>query len=162
MYTKKDQLLDVAGSEDTLAEINTILKKENISTEAYAHIFAILNQQIPANNDKLVYYSVDKEWRRDRRPMTDAKLFGLLNETCDFIRLFVQYSWEECLFSSWMSDKPLKKAEKTMDDMESLGSLQAIINCAAELMSSSETSARVRWEDDEDADSSADSDTQND
>lgn len=149
MYTKRDQLLDIAGSEETLAAINSILKKENISTEAYAQAFTILNHQVPANNDKLTYYPVDKEWRRDRRPMTDAKLFGLLNETCDFIRLFIQYSWEECLFSAWMSDKPLKKAEKAMDDMESLGSLQAIINRASELMSSTETSARVHWEEED-------------
>lgn len=62
------------------------------------------------------------------------KLFGLLDRVCDIIRLYVRTSWDECIFSAWVSDKELVKAETAMTSMEELAHIRNVLKLASSSM----------------------------
>lgn len=151
MYTQNTKLLDLLGDEELLFYIHNILKEKKITPDSYAEIFCLLHSREAMPEEKVSCDAEGKTWYRGENKLTDAKLFGLLNDTCEIITLYVNAAWEESLFSAWITDKPLKRAQKAMEDMESLSSLRSILaQCAESLRFGNpqqEETEGMGWED---------------
>jgi len=150
LYTQNSQLLDLIGDEDLLYYIHSILKDKKITSDAYADIFCLIHSREAVSEEMLTYDTESDTWHRGTKVLTDARLFGLLNTVCEIITLYVDSAWEDSLFSAWMSDKPLKRAQKAMEDMESLSSLRIILSRCAETLSYGKQSPKgddyIDWE----------------
>ena len=151
MYIQNTRLLDLLGDEELLFYIHNILREKKITPDSYAEIFCLLHSREAAPEDRVNCDAEGKTWYRGESKLTDAKLFGLLNDTCEIISLYVNSAWEDSLFSAWITDKPLKRAQKAMEDMESLASLRSILaRCAESLRldnDQQEDNEHMDWED---------------
>lgn len=144
---KSDHLYDPAAQDEAIQKAIAVLKEDGISVTAYAKLFCYFQHDKP----KLVYNEIDNEWKRDRVKITDAKMFGWLGELCELMHTAIQFAWEDSIFSAWMTDKPLKKAEAAMDELESLSSLREILKEASQHMLDQDCSGRIHWDGDESA-----------
>ena len=122
-------LLD--GQEESLPIIHDILAEHHLSETAYAKVFELVNFTMPTDaSDTVAYCAATKEWKKGTRTISDIKLFGLLDRVCDIIRLYVRTSWDECIFSAWVSDK----AETAMTSMEELAHIRNVLKLASSSM----------------------------
>lgn len=137
MNKTKDQLIDLLdGRQDLIPQIHDALAEHHISDASYADVFRILYCTIDRDpGQELSYSPAAKEWQMGKRVMSDVRLFGLLAKVCDVIHLYVRASWEECIFSAWLDDTEIVKAEREMQTMESLSHARAILNAAANAVS---------------------------
>lgn len=136
MDEKKDRLIDFVGTEKMFNEIKTIIESYNISADAYAKVFAILNNEIVPEEDKIVYDKSLSSWKKGQDMITDLKILCQLESTCEFIKVFVAYLWDCSMFSIWLpDDKVFCRIEKAMNDMESISSLKTILSKASSILS---------------------------
>jgi len=136
MNQNKETLLKLLGGRAELIPlIHDVLAEHHLSENAYASIFKLVDYEKAAEPaDIISYCAPTKEWKRGKRAISDVKLFGQLDKVCDIIHLYVKVSWEECIFSAWVEDHELVKAEKTMAEMESLSHIRNILKIASEGM----------------------------
>ena len=88
--------------------------------------------------------------RRSGHTLSDIRIVTELGRTCDLIHAYAMASWDNCVFSAWVSKKEVQKAEEKMSAMESLTHAKTIFSLASELMPSSAcSSSRVDWTTDE-------------
>ena len=80
-----------------------------------------------------------------KRTMSDVRLFGLLAKVCDVIHLYVKSSWEDCIFSAWLDDSEMVKAEREMLTMESLTHARAILKSAANSVATYNNDGKMDW-----------------
>ena len=134
--TNKEQLMELLhGRKEIIPLIHDILAEHNISDVAYAQVFALLFSTMATNEDEEVAYcKATKDWRLGKKPLSDVKLFCLMSKVCDVVRCYVLSSWEECIFSAWVTSKDVAKAEQEMNLLESLSHVRAILKLAAEQM----------------------------
>ena len=133
---KKERLIDFVGTEKTFNEIKNIIELYNISADAYAKIFVVLNNEIVPEDDKIVYDKSSSSWRKGKNVITDLKILCQLENTCEFIKVFVAYLWNSSMFSAWLlDDKVFCRIEKTMNDMESISSLKTILSKVSSYLS---------------------------
>lgn len=150
---RKKELIEMAnGKEELLEEIDAIIHQFALTEKMYARVFCLLNFDSLPRCEQLTFSPADKAWMRNGRTLSDVKLFSILSNVCDVVREYVNYSWESCVFSSWMSNRELQKAEKDMDNMESLVKMKSVIRIAADFMRTDDHSGKVRWDDVEPAD----------
>lgn len=137
MNKTKDQLIDLLdGRQDLIPQIHDALAEHHISDASYADVFRILYCTIDRDpSQELSYSPATKEWQMGKRVLSDVRLFGLLAKVCDVIRLYVRASWEECIFSAWLDDTEIVKAEREMQTMESLSHARAILKAVADAVS---------------------------
>lgn len=139
------KLLD--GRLELLPLIHDVLAEHHLSETAYAHVFELVNYSTVTDpSDVVAYFAPMKEWRLGKRVISDIKLFGLLDKACDIIRLYVRASWEDCIFSAWVSDAELTKAETAMTSMESMSHIRNILAAAAKNMVFN-TDGTMDWKD---------------
>lgn len=139
------KLLD--GRLELLPLIHDVLAEHHLSETAYAHVFELVNYSTVTDpSDVVAYFAPTKEWRLGKRVISDIKLFGLLDKACDIIRLYVRASWEDCIFSAWVSDAELAKAETTMTSMENMSHIRNILAVAAKSMVFN-TDGTIDWKD---------------
>lgn len=135
--TNHERLLDLLHDrEEFIPLIHDSLAEHHISDDSYAQIFRLIHfSMADSPENEVAFCKGTKEWRRGKRPLSDAKLFVLLNQVCDIVRYYVLSSWDECIFSAWTSDsKEVLKVEREMETMEGLAQLRAILKGAAEMM----------------------------
>lgn len=132
---------------ELLPLVHDILAEHHLSEIAYANIFELVNYSMAADpSDVVAYFAPTKEWRLGKRVISDIKLFGLLDKICDIIRLYVRISWEDCIFSAWVSDAELTKAEAAMTSMESISHIRNILETASKNMVFN-TDGTMDWKD---------------
>lgn len=138
---------------DLLKDIHDILMESGICDEAYAKTFARMYYTEKEIGERISYDPSEKEWRRSGHTLSDIRLVTELGKACDLIRAYILASWDNCVFSAWVSRKEVQKADEKMAAMESLTHAKAIFALASELMPSSASgSAKIDWTtgDDED------------
>lgn len=134
------------NDKDLLEDIHEILMGSGISEEAYAKAFARMYYTEKESGERISYDPSEKEWRRDGHTLSDIRLVTELGKTCDLIHAYALASWDNCVFSAWLSKKEVQKAEEKMSTMESLTHAKAIFSLASELMPSSMSgSTRIDW-----------------
>ena len=102
--------------------------------------------------EHISYAPAEKVWKRNGHTLSDMKLFTALNKACELVRAYTLASWENCVFSVWVSKREVQKAEDKMDTQESIDRAKAILALAAARMTSeSPGSSKINWEDEEDA-----------
>lgn len=148
MSTNREKLMKLLdGRPELLPLIHDVLAEHHLSETAYANVFELVNYSMATDpSDVVAYFAPTKEWRLGKRVISDIKLFGLLDRVCDIIRLYVRTSWEDCIFSAWVSDAELTKAETAMTSMESMSHIRNILEVAAKSMAFN-TDGTMDWED---------------
>lgn len=148
MNQNKETLLKLLdGQMELLPLIHDVLAEHHLSETAYAHVFKLVNYEMVSDpSDKVAYCSATKEWKKGKKVISDVKLFGLLDKVCDIIHLYVRVSWEECIFSAWVADTELVKAEDAMTEMESLSHIRNVLKAASADMVYS-TDGTMEWHD---------------
>lgn len=147
MSKTKDQLIDLLdGRQDLIPQIHDALAEHHISDASYADIFRILYCSVDHDpGQELSYNPSTKEWQMGKRTMSDVRLFGLLAKVCDVIHLYVKSSWEDCIFSAWLDDSEMVKAEREMLTMESLTHARAILKSAANSVATYNNDGKMDW-----------------
>jgi len=137
---------------DLLEDIHEAIMKDGISDNTYAKVFTLMYHTYSTEEEHISYAATEKEWKRGGRTLSDMKLFTALNQSCELVRAYTLASWENCVFSAWVSKKEVQKTEEKMDSMESMVHAKAILDLASELMSSeTPSSTKIDWaEEDED------------
>ena len=103
--------------------------------------------------ERISYDPSEKEWRRAGHALSDIRLVTELGKTCDLIHAYALASWDNCVFSAWVSKKEVQKAEEKMAAMESLTHAKGIFALASELMPSSVSgSSKIDWATEDTAD----------
>ena len=126
------------NDKDLLEDIHEILMESGISDETYAKVFARMYYAEKESGERISYDPAEKEWRRSGHTLSDIRIVTELA------------SWDNCVFSAWVSKKEVQKAEEKMSAMESLTHAKTIFSLASELMPSSAcSSSRVDWTTDE-------------
>lgn len=138
------------NDKDLLEDIHEILMESGISDETYAKVFARMYYAEKESGERISYDPAEKEWRRSGHTLSDIRIVTELGRTCDLIHAYAMASWDNCVFSAWVSKKEVQKAEEKMSAMESLTHAKTIFSLASELMPSIAcSSSRVDWTTDE-------------
>ena len=155
MNQSKEQLMRLLdGRAELLPAIHDVLAEHHLSDAAYASIFQLLcSTMVTDPSDEIAFCSPTQEWTKGRRTISDVKLFGLMDKVCDIIRLYVRSSWEECIFSAWISDQELVREEKAMTEMESLAHIRSVLKIASTTMVYS-SDGTMDWHDSEETQTS--------
>ena len=149
-----DLALSLANNNpDLLTELHEIIMENGLTEETCARAFALLCYKDRGSETRISYADAEQEWKRNGRALSDVKLFGALNQCCEFIRAYIIASWENCVFSVWMSIKEVQKAETKMDGMESMSHAKSIITLASAYMPSTEQDMRIDWTDSDEGES---------
>ena len=131
---------------DLLEDIHDILMEAGLTEEAYAITFARMYYTGKQAAERISYDPSVKEWRRAGHALSDIRLVTELGKTCDLIHAYALASWDNCVFSAWVSKKEVQKAEEKMAAMESLTHAKGIFALATELMPSSVSgSSKIDW-----------------
>jgi len=130
---------------DLLEELHDIITDNGITEETYARAFALLHYKDKDGDERISYAEAEQEWKRSGHVLSDVKLFTALNQSCELVRNYILASWENCVFSTWVSRKEVQKAEAKMDTMESLTHAKAIITLASAYMPSTDQDIRIDW-----------------
>lgn len=149
-----DRALALADDDpDLLDSIHEILRKEGISEEAYAQIFALVFYKDKAGDEalRISCSETDKVWKRGGKALSDVKLFSALNQCCDLIHDYVLASWENCVLSAWASKREIQKSEKDMEALESLAHAKNILTLAAPRMPDDNRDSRIDFASGEEA-----------
>ncbi len=134
------------GGDARVAEyVRTVLCESKLSEASYANIFAMMYHVRPNTPDVISYSEADKRWLRNGDPISDLRVYALLQPVCDLVRAFVMCEWEDSVFSSFLSGNLLKEVEKTLDEMESSEHLNGILQVASALMGPVDTDSLVEW-----------------
>lgn len=158
--TNKEQLIDLIGHRtEAIPVIKDILAESGISDKAYAQIFKLIYFDLAESQEhEISFCKSTKEWRIGKKPLSDLRLFCLLGKVHEIVWSFVLSSWDECIFSSWISEMPaLEKAKTDMTAMETMPHLRGILKIAIENMAF-KSDSRVDWGSDTDVDEPSDSD----
>ena len=131
---------------DLLEDVHETIMENGISDDTYAKVFSLMFNSNRSDENRITFSSVEKEWKKNDRTLSDIKLFTALNQSCELVRAYVLASWENCVFSAWVSKKEVQKAEERMDSMESMAHAKTILALAAEMMSSEALgSTKIDW-----------------
>lgn len=150
-----DKALALADDDpDTLDAVHLILKETGLTEATYAHVFELLFYKSLPEDERITYSEVEKVWKRGDEPISDIKLFAVLNQCFDLVRAYALYSWENCVFSAWVSKKEVTKAEKEISTMESLPHAKSILLLAAPLMPDKIPKSKIKWTEDDTPESS--------
>lgn len=135
--TNKEQLMELLENRtDIIPILRDILAAERLTPKSYAQVFRLLYSTMATAPEETIAFSKGtNEWRVGRKKLTDVMFFCKLGVVCNVIRYYVLASWDECIFSAWISaDAEVAKAEADMEKMESSSSLREIIKYAKEMM----------------------------
>lgn len=143
----RDRILKITGGNENFFDVaHDMIAEYGLTAKTYAAIFCYLNSESVEEDQRLTYSVGGKGWRRGKDMVTDASVLHSLCTTCDLIREYIRLSWDECVFSAWLPQRELQKAEKSLDMMESMEQLKNILSMAAEAMKSKDVDAKINWD----------------
>lgn len=145
--THREKIMKMTGGDETFFDVvHEAITEYGITAKAYAAAFCYLNAESADSDRRLSYSTGGKGWRRGKDAVTDAHVVHCLCVTCDLIREYIRLSWEECVFSAWLPQRELQKAEKSLDLMESMEQMKTILGLAAEAMKTKDADAKIDWD----------------
>lgn len=133
------------GDEELVGLVRNEIRSGRLTERTYAKVFALMYFTRMDAAQCVSYSKASAQWRWGKKPISEIRVYGLVANACDLIRLVILASWQDCLVSVLASEKVLQKLETDLDGMEKLERVKEMLAIAGTMMVYTNSDGQFNW-----------------